>query len=81
MFDEPLAKMAKLQRSAKSPSPEEASTSAPPILEAKNSERYYENSDNSTKHCQIPLTLRGVLVRECENIPGMLAKYWEKCTC
>lgn len=62
LFDEPLAKMAKLQRSAKSPSPEEASTSAPPILEAKNSERYYENSKNSTKHCQIPLTLRGVLV-------------------
>lgn len=39
LFDEPLAKMTKLQRSAKSPSPEEASTSAPPILEAKNSER------------------------------------------
>lgn len=41
LFDEPLAKMAKLQRSAKTPVPEEeASTSAPPILEAKNSERY-----------------------------------------
>lgn len=62
LFDEPLAKMAKLQRSAKSPSPEEASTSAPPILEPKNSDRYYENSKNSTKHCQIPLKLRSALV-------------------
>lgn len=58
LFDEPLAKMAKWQRPARSPASEEPSTCAPPILEAKNSERYYEIS----KSHRIPLKLRGILV-------------------